>query len=228
VPPRGRSEANAARRQDDLSSFRITSASTRRPAATSASESRNAACSAARSASSSQSPGSSGRSSISVPSGRSVGSSTTSRPAQTRAFRVIDWTLALTSLPNKPLERPGTRAVRHGRACERAGRSTARRCWAALVGEHSGDMTTRRASIISSTLAAGGPVLITLILAATAWSRDRMPSLSADDERARRVERRRPTRGWSGPAAQRPARRARPSSPAAQPPDVGRRSEMLG
>src|SRR5438094_3776106 len=102
VPLRG----HAARLQDDLSSFRIAAASTRRPAATSASESRKAACRAARSASSSQSPGSSGRSSTSVPSGRSVGSSTTRRPAQTRAFRVMNAVLALERSPNKPSERP--------------------------------------------------------------------------------------------------------------------------
>jgi hypothetical protein len=68
---------------------------TRMPAATSASESRRASCSAARSASSSQSPGSSGRSSISVPSGRSVASSTSSRPARTRALIVMRDSVAL-------------------------------------------------------------------------------------------------------------------------------------
>src|SRR5947199_2872142 len=108
VPLRGRSEPNAARLQDDLSSFRIAAASTRRPAATSASESRKAACRAARSASSSQSPGSSGRSSTSVPSGRSVGSSTTRRPAQTRAFRVMNGTLALETSPKQALGCPPT------------------------------------------------------------------------------------------------------------------------
>jgi hypothetical protein len=123
VPLRGRGEPNTARPQADLSSFRIESASTRRPAATSASESRKAACNAARSTSSSQSPGSSGRSSTSVPSGRSVGSSTTSRPAQTRAFRVMTRTLAFETSPNKPFERPGKRAVCRDRVSEVAGRS---------------------------------------------------------------------------------------------------------
>ncbi len=127
VPLRGRSEPNAARLQDDLSCFRIAAASTRRPAATSASESRKAACRAARSASCSQSPGSSGRSSTSVPSGRSVGSSTTRRPAQTRAFRVMNGTLALERSANKPLGRAGRRPVRLHRAFEVAGRSAAGR-----------------------------------------------------------------------------------------------------
>ncbi len=107
VPPSGRGEANASRRQVERRSFRIAEASTRRPAATSASDSRKAAWSAARSSASSQSPGSSGRSSTSVPSGKSVGSSTTSRPARTRALSVMRWTVTLERSPNKPLERPG-------------------------------------------------------------------------------------------------------------------------
>lgn len=111
VSLRCRGEANAAWTQDDRSSLRSSVASTRRPAATSASESRNAACSAARSASSSQSPGSSGRRSISVPSGRSVGSSTRRRPACTRALRVTSETLPPDGVPNKPLERSGGRAT---------------------------------------------------------------------------------------------------------------------
>src|SRR5438132_6023185 len=127
VPLRGRSEPNAARLQDDLSCFRIAAASTRRPAATSASESRKAACRAARSASCSQSPGSSGRSSTSVPSGRSVGSSTTRRPAQTRAFRVMNGALALERSLNKPLGRAGRRPVRLHRPFDVAGRSAAGR-----------------------------------------------------------------------------------------------------
>jgi hypothetical protein len=55
-----------------------------------------------------------------------VGSSTTRRPAQTRAFRVINSTVALWRSPNKPLERSGTQVVL-SRASEVAGRSTARR-----------------------------------------------------------------------------------------------------
>jgi len=93
-------EPDATRRQRDLSSLRISSASTSRPAATSASDWRSASCSAARSASPSQSPGSSGRSSISVPSGRSVGSSTTSRPSRTRALIVIRKSVSLAAPPN--------------------------------------------------------------------------------------------------------------------------------
>ncbi len=71
---RRRRESDSTARQRDRSSLRISSASTSRPAATSASDCRKASCSAARSASSSQLPGSSGSSSISVPSGRSLGS----------------------------------------------------------------------------------------------------------------------------------------------------------
>src|SRR6266542_5138048 len=89
MPLRGEREANVPLFQRERSSRRTLAASTRRPAFTSSSESCRALCNAARSSSSSQSPGSRGRSSISVPSGRSVGSSTTSRPAFTRAFSVI-------------------------------------------------------------------------------------------------------------------------------------------
>jgi len=73
----------------ERSSRRTSSALTRRPASRSPSDWRRASCKAARSASSSQSPGSRGKSSTSVPSGRSVGSSNTSRPARTRAFSVM-------------------------------------------------------------------------------------------------------------------------------------------
>ena len=58
----------------DESVLNLKAESIRTVSATSASDCRKASCSAARSASSSQSPGSSGSSSISVPSGRSVGS----------------------------------------------------------------------------------------------------------------------------------------------------------
>ncbi len=120
-------EADPARSQDDFSSLRTSSASASRSAATSISDSRSAVCRAARSASSSQSPGSSGRSSISVPSGRSVGSSTTSRPARTRALSVMTRTVAPGSLPNKPLERPGRPTPHDHRPAAVAGRSTAAR-----------------------------------------------------------------------------------------------------
>ena len=83
VPARRRRESNATWIQRDRSSLRMSSAATRRPAATSASDSRRASWRTARSPSSSQSPGSSGKSCSSVPSGRSVGSSTTSRPSNT-------------------------------------------------------------------------------------------------------------------------------------------------
>jgi hypothetical protein len=85
----GRSEAYEAGRQRERSSFRISTASTRLPAATSASDWRKASWRAARSASSSQSPGSSGNNSTSVPSGKSVGSSTSRRPPRTRALMVM-------------------------------------------------------------------------------------------------------------------------------------------
>jgi hypothetical protein len=98
---RRRGQSDAALAQCDRSSLRISSASISRPAATSASDSRSALWSAARSASSSQSPGSSGRSSNSVPSGRLVGSSTTSRPAVTRALMVMCDSVALGGPPNK-------------------------------------------------------------------------------------------------------------------------------
>ena len=83
-------EANATGLQLDRSRLRMSVASTSRPASTSACDWARAACKAARSASSSQSPGSSGRSSISVPSGRFVGSSITRRPSRTRALIVIE------------------------------------------------------------------------------------------------------------------------------------------
>ena len=94
-------EANAPMLQRDRSSRRMTSASISRPALTSSSESRNARCNAARSSAVSQSPGSRGRSSTSVPSGRSVGSSTTSRPAFTRAVSVMSTTVAPGTPRNK-------------------------------------------------------------------------------------------------------------------------------
>ena len=83
------SEKDRARFHFNRSSRRTSLASVVRPASTSAPEATRARCSAARSSSSSQSPGSMGRSSISVPSGRSVGSSTTKRPFRTRAFNVM-------------------------------------------------------------------------------------------------------------------------------------------
>jgi hypothetical protein len=119
------SESNAAGLQEDLRPLRIASASTKRPAATSTLDSRKAAWSAARSASSSQSPGSRGRRSTSVPLGKSVGSSTTSRPARTRAFEVIEATLAPGGAPNKPFERPGGGAGRSRRTSELAARRQA-------------------------------------------------------------------------------------------------------
>jgi hypothetical protein len=82
-------EMDDAMFQRDRSSRRMAPASTRRPLFTSSPDALSASWRAARSAASSQSPGSSGRSSISVPSGKSVGSSTTSRPAFTRPFSVM-------------------------------------------------------------------------------------------------------------------------------------------
>ncbi len=102
-------ESYGARCQRDLSSLRISSASTSRPAATSASDWRRASWSAARSASSSQSPGSSARRSISVPSGRSVGSSTISRPSRTCALIIMEASVTLAGPPNKTLQ-PTSRA----------------------------------------------------------------------------------------------------------------------
>jgi hypothetical protein len=133
VPPSGRGEANASWLQVERRSFRISAASTRRPAATSAPDSCKAAWSAARSSSSSQSPGSSGRSSTSVPSGKSVGSSTTSRPARTRALSVMQWTVTLERSPNKPLERTGADTIYSYRAFASAGRSAPIR-WTAAIG----------------------------------------------------------------------------------------------
>ena len=83
------SKDNLAALHSERSSRRTSLASTTRPALTSASDSPNARCRAARSSSLSQSPGSKGSSSISVPSGRSEGSSTIKRPFFTRALRVI-------------------------------------------------------------------------------------------------------------------------------------------
>jgi hypothetical protein len=137
VPPRGRGEANASWRQVDRRSLRISAASTRRPAATSASDSRKAACRAARSSASSQSPGSNGRSSTSVPSGKSVGSSTTSRPARTRAFSVMKRNVTLVRSPNKPLERTGDGTVYFYRTFASAGRSTTARWTSYAVNDDS-------------------------------------------------------------------------------------------
>jgi hypothetical protein len=107
---------NATLLQRERSSRRISSASTRWPAATSASDWRKASCRAARSASSSQSPGSNGSSSISVPSGRSVGSSRTNRPDRTRALIVIAGSVALKGPPNKALHpTPAASLARRGR-----------------------------------------------------------------------------------------------------------------
>ncbi len=84
-----RGEPDPAGLQRDRSRLRTSAASTIRPASTSACDCARAACKAERSASSSQSPGSRGRSSSSVPSGRSIGSSTTRRPSCTRALIVM-------------------------------------------------------------------------------------------------------------------------------------------
>ena len=97
-------KSDLAGTQRDRSSLRISWASTRRPAATSTSDSRRASWSAARSASSSQSPGSRDRSCNSVPSGKSVGSSTISRPARTRALMVMATRIALRRPPNERLQ----------------------------------------------------------------------------------------------------------------------------
>ena len=99
----GRRKPDRTLRQCDLSSRRISSASMSRPAATSAEDWASASCNAARSASSSQSPGSRGSSSISVPSGREVGSSTRSLPSRTRAVIVMQESVALGGPPNKRL-----------------------------------------------------------------------------------------------------------------------------
>ena len=101
---RGGRESDVAWRHRERSSLRMSSASTRRPAAISTLESRKALWRAARSVSSSQSPGSSGRSSNSVPSGRFVGSSTTRRPAVTRALMVMAESVAPGWPPIKALE----------------------------------------------------------------------------------------------------------------------------
>ena len=116
-------EANAPILQRDRSSRRITSASMRRPALMSSSESLRARWRAARSSSSSQSPGSRGSSSISVPSGRSVGSSTTSRPAFTRAFNVI----AITVAPRSVVQQAGLRVASSGLAFTLSGDGRLRR-----------------------------------------------------------------------------------------------------
>jgi len=52
-----------------------------------------------------------------------VGSSTTRRPARTRALSVMQWTVTLGRSPNKPLERPGGDTVYSYRAVANAGRS---------------------------------------------------------------------------------------------------------
>ena len=116
-------ESYGPRGQRDRSSFRISSAPTSRPAATSASDWRRASWSAARSVSSSQSPGSSGRRSISVPSGRSVGSSTTSRPSRTCALTIMKASVALAWPPNKTLQ-PTSGALRF--PCSQLGSRAAR------------------------------------------------------------------------------------------------------
>ena len=103
VATRGSGEQNLSALHVERSSRKTSSALTRRPASRSPSDWRRASCNAARSASSSQSPGSRGRSSTSVPSGRSVGSSNTSRPARTRAFSVMD----VVYPANAPWRRPG-------------------------------------------------------------------------------------------------------------------------
>jgi len=82
-------EDDLATCHSDRSSRRTSLASIMRPASTSAPEAIRARCSAERSSSLSQSPGSNGSNSTSVPSGRSVGSSTTKRPFWTRAFKVM-------------------------------------------------------------------------------------------------------------------------------------------
>lgn len=97
-------EPNTACVQSVRSSRRISSASTSRLASTSAPDSRSAWCSAARSSSLSQSPGSRGNSCSSVPSGSSVGSSTTRRPWRTRASIVMRTSVASSQPPNKQME----------------------------------------------------------------------------------------------------------------------------
>jgi hypothetical protein len=116
VAARSGGEQNLSALHVERSSRKTSSALTRRPASRSPSDWRRASCKAARSASSSQSPGSKGKSSTSVPSGRSVGSSNTSRPARTRAFSVMVGSLlrkpALGSRPRLTRQRRsrGTRA----------------------------------------------------------------------------------------------------------------------
>ena len=105
VALRGGGEADAAPVQCERSSLRTSSASTSLPAATSASDDTSASRRAARSSSSSQSPGSNGSSSISVPSGRSVGSSTTKRPSRTCALMLMLLNLAPRLTPNKSFDR---------------------------------------------------------------------------------------------------------------------------
>jgi hypothetical protein len=73
----------------DRSSRRTSLTSIIRPSLTSSSEAASARCRADLSSLLSQSPGSKGSSSISVPSGRSDGSSTINRPFRTRALRVM-------------------------------------------------------------------------------------------------------------------------------------------
>ncbi len=98
---RSSGKPDAAPVQRERSSLRTSSASTSLPAETSASDMTSASQRAVRSSSSSQSPGSNGSSSITVPSGRSVGSSTTKRPSRTCALMLMLKNLALRVTPNK-------------------------------------------------------------------------------------------------------------------------------
>lgn len=109
--PRGLREADMPAFHGKRSSFNTTAASIRRSPATSSSEASSARCSASRSSSSSQSPGSSGNRDSSVPSGRSVGSSTTKRPFRTRAVTVMP----------EPYHRRATGPTRVVGACSIAG-----------------------------------------------------------------------------------------------------------
>ena len=107
----------------DRSSRRTSSASVRRPASISAPDATSARCSAARSSSSSQSPGSNGSRSISVPSGRSVGSSTTKRPFRTHAFSIMPEKIPANAVvDNRGLRQVGKRAVQQQHAADGAAR----------------------------------------------------------------------------------------------------------
>jgi len=132
---RGR-EADPTLLQRERNSFKTSAALTRRPAATSASDSARAACKALRSASVSQSPGSSGSNSTSVPSGRVVGSSTTRRPACTRALIVIRGSVALDRLPNNRVEPMAARFC--GRILAFGRRGSPRHRWADMSLARSG------------------------------------------------------------------------------------------